>query len=102
MNEKIKAHVIAYAEKQGYGTDNDTLYEIIREGKQVYSEIGSSHRWYDEMFIVTEVDGMLIGFDWFHVTGDTSISDMGLDFEPDSICEVEAKEVTKIVYTKLK
>ena len=52
------------------------------------------------MFVVVEIDGMLIGFDDANTTGDKSPSDFGWEFDPSSICEVVAKEVVTTVYEK--
>ena len=92
MNQKIKDHIIAYCESKGYGTTDDDIIDVLQESKEVYSEIGSPHRWYDDMFIVVNINGMLNGYDWYHITGDNSPSDMGLDFDLDSVCEVEEKQ----------
>lgn len=51
--------------------------------------------------MVVEVDGMLIGFDGATTTGDDSPSDKGWEFNPSSICEVQAKEVTTTVYGRV-
>lgn len=81
-------------EKHEYGTTDDDIKELLTEATTIYKELGSSHRWYDEEFRVVNIDGMLIGYDWFHVTGDNSVSDMGLEFDINSICQVEKKQRT--------
>lgn len=101
MNEKIKSHLLAYCESNNWDADEENIIECLKEAKTIYSEIGPSHRWYDEKFCVVEINGMLIGYDWFHVTGDTSISDMGLEFDINSVCEVEKKQKTIYYYEKL-
>lgn len=100
MNEKIKKHLKSYCEKNEWTWPDDPwgILEILLDGKQLSYEIGDSHRWYDEVEIVTEIDGMIIGFDWVHVTGDNSPRDMDLDLDLDSIREMEAKEVKKTIY----
>lgn len=101
MNEKIKAHLTAYAKSKGWGTDDDTLMEILSEASDVFSEIVGSHRWYEDKFRVVNVDGMLIGFNDFHMTGDSSRSDMGLEFDLTSVCEVEKKQKTVDYYEEI-
>ncbi len=103
MNDKIRKQLQKYAKKNNWDckTDKD-LVEILLEEKVVYYEIGPSHRWYDEKFIVVNIDGMLIGYDYYHITGDTSISDMGLEINLNSICEVEEKEKTIKYYIPIK
>lgn len=98
MKENIKKHLEEYAISKGYGTDDATLIEIVREGKQVYSEVTGSRRWWDEVFTVVEVNGMLIGFDDAHTTGDLSPRETGWEFDPKSICEVEKTEKVITVY----
>lgn len=101
MTEKIKQHLVEYAASKNWQTDDDTLFEIVRESKEVYSEKISSHRWYDDTFIVVEVNGMYIGYHDFYMTGDNNASDMGLDYDINSICEVRPVEKRVIVYEKV-
>lgn len=101
MNEIIKAHVAAYNEKNGWGTTDADLFETIREaGKKVFSEIKGSHRWYEDEFVVIELDGMLIGYNDFHTTGDANWHDLGLEHDLSSICEIEKKQKTVDYYVK--
>lgn len=94
MNENIKAHLTAYCQKNNWEPTDENIQEILIYATPVYSLIGDSHRWYDEEFRVVKIEGMLIGFDWYHVTGDDSIKDMDLGFNMDSICECEKKQKT--------
>lgn len=98
MNEKVKKHLAAYAEKQGWGTSDKELFEILMESKVIYSEIVGEHRWYEDEFRVVEVDGMLIGYEGFHTTGDASWRDMDLEHDIKTIREVSKKEKTVVVY----
>jgi hypothetical protein len=103
MNDKIKKQLQEYAKKNGWSCETDEdLAEILLEEKVVYYEIKSSHRWYDKKFVVVNIDGMLVGYDYYHITGDTSISDMDLELNLNSICEVEEKEKTIKYYTPIK
>jgi len=101
MTEKIKKHLTDYAISKGWETDDDTLFEIVREGKRVYEENSSEHRWYVDQFRVVEVNGMHIGYDDFFMTGDNSASDMGLKYDYNSICEVKQVQKTITVYEKI-
>lgn len=101
MTDKIKNHLVEYAIYNGWQTDNDTLFEIIREGTEVYTEKICTHRWYDDIFIVTEVNGMHIGYNGFYMTGDNNASDMGLEYDLKSICEVKEVEKTIKVFEKI-
>ena len=105
MNEKIKNHLIAYAKKEGWEIDeNDPkeLMEIITEANSIYKENLGSHRWYDDELNIVNVDGMLIGYNGFHITGDNSMYDMGLEYDLDQVCEVEPKERIQVYYIKKK
>lgn len=101
MNDKIRQHLAEYAISKNWQTDDDTLFEIVKEAKAVYSENIGSHRWYDDMFKVVDVNGMKIGYNDFYMTGDNSPSDMGLEYDIDSVCEVKPVEKTVIVYEKV-
>ena len=101
MNEKIREHVRAYNEKQGYVDQDDSdIIETIRDAKEVWSGNDSDRRWWTDCFTVVEVDGMLIGFDDAKTTGDDSPRDKGWEFDPSSICEVVAKEVITTIYER--
>lgn len=98
MNETIKSHVSAYNARNGWPTSDEDILETIFEGKHVWTGDESDRRWWTDCFTVVEVDGMLIGFDDATTTGDDSARDKGWEFDPDSICEVEAKEITTTIY----
>lgn len=99
MNEKIKAHVAKYNESEGWETTDESIVETIREaGKKVWSGNNSSSRWWDNVFTVVELDGMLIGFWDAENTGDNTPSEVGWEFDPSTICEVVAKEKTVTYY----
>lgn len=94
MNDKIRNHVACVCG----ASDEEDVVECIREARVVYSKIGCSHRWYDEEFVVVDIGGMLIGYQWYHTTGDMSASEMDLDFDVGSITEVEARQVVTTEY----
>lgn len=99
LNEKIRKHLNKLCVNKGWlENDEEAFSEIVRYGKIVFTEVGESHRWYSEEWNVVDVDGMLIGFGDFYITGDNSASDMGLEFDWGSVCEVEAVEVMKTIY----
>lgn len=103
MNAKIKDHLTAYANANGYDTTDDGLMNILLDTYDyVFEEITGSHRWYEDKFVVVEIDGMLIGFDTFHTTGDNNWRDMDLEHDINSVCEVVKKEVTTTVYEPVK
>jgi hypothetical protein len=98
MKENIKKHLENYAISKKWSTDEKTLIEIITEGKEVHSEMIDEHRHWDDVFKVVEVNGMLIGYESAHTTGDISPREAGWEFDPSTICEVERKEIKTIVY----
>ncbi len=93
LNPEIEKILEAHCIKNGWGTTERDFAEVLTEGREVYSEIGSSHRWYDEKFIVIKIDDNYIGYNYYHVTGDNGISDMGLDFDLSSVCFCEEYQV---------
>lgn len=66
-----------------------------------WSEVTSSSRWWDNLFVVQEINGKLVGYEWARTTGDMSIWDVGWEFDEDSICFVEPYDVTVIKYRKI-
>ena len=99
MNEKIKNHVIKYNEAKGYGTTDEDIIEMIMKS-EIWRGDESSHRWWMTFFGVSMVDGMLIGFEGAETTGDDSAVEKGWKFDSSSICEVEVKAVTTVVYKR--
>jgi hypothetical protein len=90
MNEKVRAHLAAIAEKDGYDSkDDDILIEYITEGKTVWSGHKQKHRWWIEYDRVVEVEGMFIRFTDCETTGDNSPCDAGWEFDTSAIIEVK-------------
>ena len=100
MNEKIRDHVRAYNIREFDDASDEGIIETITDSKTVFKKTTGDRRWWTETFNVVEVDGLMIGFDWAETTGDENAKDKGWEFDPSSICEVVAKEVTKTVYVK--
>lgn len=101
MSEKIREHVRQYNVREFDDASDDAIIETIRDAKVIWSKMTTSRRWWDEEFRVVEIDGMLIGYDGADTTGDESATDKGWEFDPSSICEVEAKQVVKTEYVKV-
>ncbi len=99
MNEEIKAHVAKYCASKGWPTDDETIIDVIREAKSVWSGLVSTRRWWRDVFCVVEIDGMLIGFMGAQADGDGP-EDRGWEFDPSTICKVKSKEVTMTIYEK--
>ena len=96
MDEKVKRHLTEYCNQFQWGTDEDTLIEVMREGKRIHRQEITQHRWYNRYQYVVEVDGMLIGYIDVEATGDTDLSDY--DIDPSTICEMRPVEKTVVVY----
>lgn len=101
LKAEVRKVLEEVCKKNGWGTTDSDFAEVLSEGKEVYSEIGYSHRWYDEELRVVEVDGNLFMFDDYHITGDNSKSDMDLDFDLSSVNFCEAYQVTVTKYCPL-
>lgn len=79
-----------------------SLYKMLREiYDSDYEEETYGSRWWDNIFVVQEINGKLIGFEWATTTGDDSPYDKGWEFDEDSICFVEPYEVTITKYRKI-
>lgn len=80
----------------------DDLYDMLREIYDLeYHEDTYGSRHWDNIFVVQEINGKLIGFEWATTTGDDSPYDKGWEFDEDSICFVEPYEVTITKYRKI-
>ena len=99
MNDIIKKHVGEYLRVQDMNDSEDSIIELIRYSDEIYSEIVDTKRWWKVVFRVVEIDGMFIGFDDAETTGDNSPSDVGFEFNPESIVEVEKVVEIKHVVT---
>lgn len=99
MNDKIKQHIVNYCNKNGYPTTDAVLCEVLREcGYELYREIVDHKRWWNEVFVVVEIDGMEIGFFTAITTGDNSPEDLGWEFNLSDVCMVDKYEVVKTIY----
>lgn len=75
--------------------------DFVAKSMQVCEENMGAHRWYDKMFVVVELEGMLIGYDDFHTTGDSNAYDLGLEHDFNSVCQVVKKQKTIDYYEKV-
>ncbi|CAL9980386.1 hypothetical protein VPHK567_0241 [Vibrio phage K567] len=101
----IIEHATAWNKERGYDCSEDGLVETIVECLSEYTvqtTTESEHRWYDRRSVVHQItiDGVARYFSIpdFHITGDNSARDMGLEVELSDIKEVYAKEITTTVY----
>lgn len=106
MNEEIKKYLVHFLKnneqwKDEWLTDKGII-EYLIETDPIYEEDCGSSRWWMNTFRVVEVGSKLIGFEWATTTGDNNARDMGWEFDPKSICEVEKKIEIKEVITYVK
>ena len=101
MNGKIKTHIKNYCENRGYTCNSvNDIHETLTEcGNEIYRETVGERRWWNDVFIVVDLEGMLIGFSDAETTGDSNPSELGWEFNTSSICEVVRKEETKVIIT---
>jgi len=102
MNKEIKDFLMGYCKDNGYEVSERGIKEALRDKGEIYSEMLETRRWWIDVFFVVAVDEKLIGYDWAETTGDSSAEEMGWEFDINSVCEVEKKEKTVVVYEKIK
>ena len=101
MNQEILKHLTAYNQENGWDFDSNDPAEILntlQSGKEIFSEYKDEHRWWNDKFVVVEIDGMLIGYMYAHANRDESLKDIGWEFDPNTICRVECLEKTITTY----
>lgn len=100
----IKQEVLEYLqtiERFKNKDDEDIFYQLWYEEKEVYCEEWSPFRWWNEYFLVVDVEGKLIGLNIARANGDESARERGWFPDPSSICFVEKKEVVTTHYLPL-
>jgi hypothetical protein len=102
LNPEMQKFLENVCLREGFGTTDKDFAELLSESGEVYSEIGDAHRWYDEKTVVVKIDGKFIQYEGYHLTGDDSASDMGLEFDLSSVQFCEPYEVTVTKYRPLK
>jgi hypothetical protein len=102
MNEKIKNYLLDYFNKNCFEQDKiserDFEEILLYEARPIYEKEIRHRRWWTDYFTVVKIGDILIGFNSAKTTGDDSRRDKGWEFDLNSICEVEAKEKTIIIY----
>ena len=95
---ELKQIVADYCVTKGWEPNDLNMQEVLLYNDAVFTEHRDSHRWWNDEFRVVKVGDTLIGCMGATTTGDRSPEEVGWSFEWDSLCEVEAKEVTTTVY----
>jgi hypothetical protein len=80
---------------------SDFLWDFLKDS-QIYHKTTSGSRWYDHLFCVGKIGDILVGWNDYYCTGDMSVRDMDLQFDLDSVGEVEAFEKTITDYRYIK
>lgn len=100
VNPKILEHIRAsYSDEP---LDFQMVKDVLLDADEVYKSKGDRHRWWTQYFVVVDIYGMMIGFDWATSDGDDTAEDKGWEFDPESICEVEPEIITKTIYKRKK
>lgn len=95
LNPEMQKFLEDVCAREGWDTTDKDIAYFLLEAKEVYSEIGHHHRWYDDKTVVVEVDGKFIQYDYYHFTGDGNIE---LDFDLSSVKFCEPYQVTITKY----
>ena len=99
--QTVREFLTAYSESQGYGIELDSLLECMTEGKKVWRDPNTDqHRWYICQDVVVDVEGTLIKYTDYIITGDNGMADMDLEYDIDSasIVEKKTREVIETYY----
>lgn len=77
------------------------LYYVLQEyGKYIWSDFYREHRWWNDIFMVVQLDDLLFGFIGAETTGDMNAVECGFEFDPNTICFVEPYEIKITKYRK--
>ena len=103
MKDKtVREFIREYNIKNGWtADDDDDLMETLLDGSEHVETIHlDAHRWYIAAVTIVKLNGRYIKFDDYVITGDNSVSDMGLEYDLDSAKFVEKTErqITEIYY----
>lgn len=101
MNTVVKEHVRQYNIRERQDDSDAGVIETILEAKIIWRDVVGKRRWWNDVFCVVEVNGMLIGYDGAATTGDNNPRDVGWEFDPSTICAVKPKEITTIIFEKV-
>ena len=99
--EEIKNHVRKYNETKGWSADDDSVIETIMESDALWEGNRESHRHWNDIDKVVEIDGLLIMFTDCETTGDLGPSDLGWEFDPSTISLAEAQEIKTTTYKRV-
>ncbi len=98
LDQEVKAFLEEICKREGWESTDESFTELLLDGDEIHYEMGASHRWYDEKTVVIKIGESFIMYDWYHITGDNSVSDMDLAFDLSSVCFCEPYEETVTRY----
>ena len=101
MDQKIKQHIVKYCENEGWLSSDDAVEDTLTAMPRLSDEIVSTHRWWDIHLYVVGIDGMLIGFEYAHSTGDANAEDLGWVFNDARVWEMQSVERVVTVYERV-
>ena len=102
MNERLMNKLVAYNISKGYGITEQDIIETVTEANRIWEHKVDTRRYYEEYEYVVDIEGVLVMYDGYNITGDSSMSDMGLSYDINTFCEVEKKEKVSFVYLPIK
>lgn len=84
--------------EKGSKKEDMNFMEMLRDLDTVWEGDESEYRWYIELTRVVKVGDHFIAYRDYKITGDDSPSDMGLEYDFESVHEVFPKEVMTTIY----
>lgn len=97
--DEVKAILVVACISDGFDPEDErNLLETLTEADVVFSETTKSHRWWNDELRVAKIGENYIGYSWANSTGDTSLNDLGWEFDLDSATFYEPKEVIKVIF----
>ena len=101
---KALEFVTKYLEEQNKEYLEESFFKCFREyinEDPIHEESLHGSRWWDNITRVAEVNGKLIGYKWAKATGDGNPTDLGWEFDKDTIHYVEKKTKQVEYYEKV-
>lgn len=102
MQETVRECLVESCKSEGYGSDDSDLYEALWDAEEIYREEVSKHRWWNEYLYVVKISGVFIGYIHAEANRDESVSALGYEFDPLTICQMVPIRKTIIVYEPAK
>ena len=97
-NEVVKAVLAVACISDGFETNERNLIETLTEADVFFKETVGTHRWWNDELRVVKIGDNYIGYLWANSTGDTSLSDLGWEFNLSSAKFYEPKEVVQVIF----